>query len=158
MLDSGVSHHYLLIFSRRVSEVRMNCALRHSRQGGDGVEETAQPEPLTPYEEVRNIRRKALHDEVERALIDSGFGDAAKLRPLFTRKFAEKEGIGETSRKLSRTHRRILSRQGEVHLRRSARNVGKVNTNIESSPIFKHRNKQVSFHTRPPLFLYMHAY
>ena len=87
----------------------MNCALRHSCQGGDGVEESAQPKPITLYEEECNIRRKALYDEVERALIDSRFGDAAKLRPLFTGQFAEKEGIGETSRKLSRAHRSTLS-------------------------------------------------
>ena len=73
----------------------MKSTSRHSSQGRHGEDDDDKLEEITPYEEQRNIRRKALHDEVERALLHSGLGDAAKLRPLFIGELAEKEGIGE---------------------------------------------------------------
>ena len=86
--------------------VRMNTASRHSRQGGDAEEGIVQAEEITPYEEQRNRKKKALHDEVQRVLVDSGFGEAAQLRPLFSGELADREGsVGGMNRKQSRAHR-----------------------------------------------------
>ena len=123
--------------------VRMKFPSRHSRRGAQCEEDNDKLEEITPYEAQRNIRRKALHDEVERALVDSGFGDAAKICPLFTRQLARGEGIGETKWKVTGAHWSRISQEGDVKLRRSARNIGKVNANTEFPPISSQSNKRV---------------
>lgn len=121
----------------------MKCVSRHSRPGRDVEEDDEHPQDITAYEEQRNIRRKALHDEVERALVDSSFGEVAKLRPLFPGELAKTERIGGTKRKVTRAHRSSVSRQGEVQWRRSAHNVQKEDANKETSPISKPCKKGV---------------
>ena len=121
----------------------MKCTSRHSHHGKHCEEDDDKLKEITPYEEQRNIRRKALHDKVERALVNSGFGDAAKLRPLFTGELAGDEGIGDTKRKVTSAHWSSISQQGDVKLRRSARNVGKMSTNTEIHPKTGQRNKRV---------------
>ena len=130
--------------------VVMTCVSRHDVQGGEVEQEDEHPQEITAYEHQRNIRRKALHDEVERALVDSGFGEAAKLRALFPGESAEKEGVGGTKRKVTPAHRSCLSRQGDVQLRRSTRNVRKEDANKKTSPISRHRKKQVRDTVWPP--------
>ena len=121
----------------------MKCVSRHSRPGGDVEEDDEHLQDITAYEEQRNLRRKALHDEVERALVDSGFGEAAQLRPLFPGELAKKERIGGTKRKVNLVHRSSVSRQREVQLRRSVRNVQKEDANKETSPISRPHKKRV---------------
>ena len=124
--------------------VRMNAASRHSRQGGNAEEGIVQAKEITPYEEQRNRRKKALHDEVQRALVDSGFGEAAQLRPLFSGELAATEGsAGGTNRKQARAHRDNLPRQENFQLRRSARTVAKENAKLEKSPSITHRKELV---------------
>ena len=87
----------------------MNSSSRHSRQRGDARAHNLESEgEITAYKEQQNRRRKALHDEVQKALLDSGFGEAVELRPLFTGELSDKEAIGETSRTVSCTHRKTL--------------------------------------------------
>ena len=55
---------------------------RHGRQGGIAAEDTLHEEEdlgITAYEQQRNLRKRELYDEVERALLSSGFLEATKL-------------------------------------------------------------------------------
>ena len=125
---------------------RMNSASRHSRQGGDAEKDNLQPKgalEITPYEEQRNRRTKALHEEVQRALLDLGFGEPAELRPLFTGEMVDKEDVGDTNRNVSRAHWKKIRAQEDLQLRRSDQNVAKVNANTDTSPILSHQNKRV---------------
>ena len=111
-----------------------------------------QAEEITPYEVLRNRRSKALHDEVQRALVDSGFGEAAELRPLFSGELAEREGSGGATKcKETRARRDIPPRQEDLQVRRSARNVAKENADPERSPILTTRKEKVR-DTRCPAF------
>ena len=123
--------------------MRMKFASKHSRQGARCEDDDDIPQEITPYEAQRNIRRKALQDEVEKALVDSGFGDVAKLRPLFTAQLAGGEGIGKTKRNVTGANRSIISEEGDGKLRRSARNVLKLNGTTELPSISSQSTKRV---------------
>ena len=89
----------------------MNSPSRHGRQGGFTEADGVQPEvaaEIIPYKEQRNRRKKALHDEVQTALLDSGFEEAAELCSLFTKDLSDKEAVGEKHRKDSCAHCKIL--------------------------------------------------
>ena len=124
----------------------MNSTSRHSRQGGNGEEETGHPDgtsEITEYEVQRNRRMKLLHDEVQKALIDLGFGEAAELRPLFTRRLAGKGGVEERTRNVSSANQKSLPREEDVHLRRSARNFMKADAKTDNSSVFAQKQKKV---------------
>ena len=121
----------------------MKFASRHSRQGAQCEDDDDIPEEITPYKAQCNIRRKALHDKVEKALVDSGFADAAKLRLLFTGQLAGGEGIGKTKRKVTGANRSIISEEGDGKLRRSTRNVVKLNGTTELPSISSQSTKRV---------------
>ena len=112
----------------------MNSVLRHGRQGGTAEEETRHLEEA--YEVQRNRRKKLLHDEVQKALIDSGFGEAAELRPLFTERLTAKEGVEDRTRNVKTANRKSLTREEDVQLRRSARNFTKADAKTDNSSAF----------------------
>jgi hypothetical protein len=63
--------------------VTMLSPSRHGIQGGVAGKEGVEPEKpseITSYEVERNRRKKVLHDEVQRALKDSGFNYVTQLR------------------------------------------------------------------------------
>ena len=77
------------------------------------------------YELERERRKKALHDRVELALLESGFGEAAKLRGLFTGERSTVALVAQTSQPRKRRKRAAATLQQE--LRRSTRNLVKKN-------------------------------
>lgn len=121
----------------------MKCASRHTRRGADGEEDDKKPAEITAYEVACNIRRKALHDEVQKALVDSGFGEAAKVRALFPGVSTATEVIGVTNHKATTARRRSITGERDVQVRRSARNVRQENSNTEKNPTSRQLNKRV---------------
>jgi hypothetical protein len=82
---------------------------RHGGQGGIHLQDPPQPDgtsAITPYEEERNRRKRALYDEVQRALLKSGFPKAAQLRSLFTSEVRDQEGSVGKRRDYLRAHRK----------------------------------------------------
>ena len=77
------------------------------------------------YELERERRKKALHDRVELALLEAGFGEAAKLRGLFTGERSTATPAAQTSQPRKRRKRLAATLQQER--RRSARNLVKKN-------------------------------
>ena len=125
---------------------RMKSGLRHSRQGGDAEAETVHTEgasEITKYEEEHNRRKKALHDEVQKSLLESGFGEAADLRPLFTGEFAEVQGVGDTTPNVSHVHWKSLHCAEDVQLRRSTRNITKGDVNTGLTVVVREQEKRV---------------
>jgi hypothetical protein len=145
-----VFHQHLIISGGRVSVwVTMLSPSRHGGRGGVAGEEGVKPEKpseITPYEVERNRRKKVLHDEVQRALKDSRFNDAAQLRSLFTREETEKEAGAEKRCNVSRVEGRPIPGDSVVKLRRSARTVRKVNTSKVSSPVCCTKSTRVREH------------
>ena len=124
----------------------MKSASRNSRQGGDAEEENLHIEgasEITKYEEERNRRKKELHDEVQKSLLELGFGEATDLRPLFTREFADEQGVKDTTPIVSRAHRKSLPREEDVQLHKSTRNVTKGDANTDTIPIVREQHKWV---------------
>ena len=103
----------------------MAAQSRHALRSNSNAEhKESDSQPSTnEYELQRDRKKKALHDRVELALIESGFGEAAKLRC----KFSGERTFETPTPKCSRPHRR-RARVGTTLLherRRSARNLGK---------------------------------
>ena len=84
----------------------------------------SEPSPNV-YEQERERRKKALHDRVELALLEFGFGETAKLRGLFTGERSTVNLLAQTSQPRKRRKRGAATPQQER--RRSARNVVKKN-------------------------------
>jgi hypothetical protein len=128
----------------RVSEpVTMGSPSRHACQGGAQLVNPVEPEEassINPYEELRNRRKKELHDEVERALLESGFTEAARLRLLFSGEVREEEGSAEKTLPQSRQRRRSPWGGLAGELRRSSRLVVMRKTTTET-PEVHYRNK-----------------
>ena len=104
---------------------------RHGRQGGVVVEDTVDDEDncdITVYEEQRNWRKRELHDEVQHALLSSGYLEATKLWPIFNGQVCHKTACGTKSGKESNQRQRTSLRDGATELHKSARNVGKTET------------------------------
>jgi hypothetical protein len=144
---------YLIIFAIRVSlQVTMRSPSRHGRQGGVILEESEKPKEaasITLYEEQRNRRKKELHDEVHRALRNSGFADAAELRVLFTGEVSEEKDGGPKACKESRVQRRRQAPHGATELSRSARNVGKVEAIEDTTAASGNRKARISKYGEP---------
>ena len=121
----------------------MKCASRHTRRGVDGEEEYEKPAEITTYEVARNIRIKALHDEVQKALVDSDFGEAAIVRALFPGVSTATEGIGVTNHKVTTARRRSITGERDVQVRRSAHNVRQENSKTEENPTSRQLNNRV---------------
>ena len=120
---------------------------RHERQDGVDADKTVHAEEdlrITPYEEQRNLRKRELHAEVERALLSSGFSEAAKLRPLFSGEVQEATASGTKIRKNCSRRRRTLVRDVATEVRRSARNVDKTKTARTTGDIDSKRHTRVS--------------
>jgi hypothetical protein len=81
-----------------------------------------------------NRRKKELHDEVERALRRSGFGEAAQLRPLFIGEIGVEGAARNSSGRGSGPRKRSSRACENVDLRRSTRTVAKVDTVSETTP------------------------
>jgi hypothetical protein len=92
-----------------------------------------------PYEVERDRRKKALHDRVQLALIQSGFEDAARLREAFSG-----EGIRRSSTVPKSTPRRRRDTSAVPELpRRSARNLPKDGAVPSSTPTSLTQEKEV---------------
>jgi hypothetical protein len=111
-------------------------------------ERDSQPPP-NEYEVVRDRRKKALHDRVELALLEAGFGEAAKLRSAFS-------GEGTTSTPAPR-HSKPRPRRARVgasvaqERRRSARIESKSGAAETPAPTSEVRGKKVLFLAKDPL-------
>jgi hypothetical protein len=123
---------------KRVSvTVAMLSPSRHSGQGGIGVggsEEIEAESNITAYEKQRNRRKRELHDEVERALLASGFAEVAKLRSLFTGEVGVEGGGGESRRRTKEPRKRSPRARENVDLRRSSWNVANVDALSKTPP------------------------
>lgn len=106
---------------------------RASQSTSNNVHDERDSEPSSnEYELVRDRRKKALHDRMELALLESGFGEAAKLHSAFS-------GEGTTSTPASRIYkpRRQRIRVGAnltQERRWSARNVPKTSAVVTAAP------------------------
>jgi hypothetical protein len=108
---------------------------RHGGQGGIHLQDPPQLDDasaITPYEEEHNRRKRALYDEVQKALLKSGFLEAAQLRSLFIGEVCDQEGSVGKRRDLLRAHCKRHLPEEDRELRRSARNVGKVTVTAEA--------------------------
>ena len=85
--------------------------------------ETNSEPSANEYELERDRRKKALHDRVELALVESGFGEAAKLRDKFSADWSKGTPAAKTSQPRQRRKRAAATLQTER--RRSARNLVK---------------------------------
>ena len=108
--------------------MNMPSPSRHGRQGGVFAEDALEDEDncgITAYKKDRNQRKKQLHEEVQRALLSSGYPEVAKLRPLFNGELRVDRACAPKSGKECSRHQRTSWREGTLELRRRARNVGK---------------------------------
>ena len=107
----------------------MSSPSRHGHQGGYVAEDTLDVQEgcgLSAYEKLRNRRKKELHDEVQRALIVSGYHEAAELCNIFSGEVRLETPCGTKSAKESSRRQRSNQRDVAGELRRSARNLGKM--------------------------------
>ena len=116
--------------SSRRTDVFLNeqhgCAIKARFRSNPNTvhrETDSQPSP-NEYELERDRRKKALHDRVELALVQSGFGEAAKLRCAFSGERTSETPATESSR-ACRRRARVGTTLGQER-RRSARNFGKI--------------------------------
>jgi hypothetical protein len=126
----------------------------HSRHGSpsdsapvyEEVDGVAQP---NAYELQREKRKKALHDSVQLALIQSGFEDAAQLRSAFPGEGSS--GTAPAAPSTARQKRNTRHAGGGEQPRRSARNVRKElsaappisTTTIRETEVCRHAHAQV---------------
>lgn len=116
---------------------------RHGRQGGVDAEDKVQDGEncgIMPYEQERNRRKRQLHDEVQYALLSSGFAEAAELRSIFSGEVRkEREGDTKIGKESCRRHRNSLG-DGATEVCRSTRNVD--NTKMTSKTIAVQRTRK----------------
>jgi hypothetical protein len=103
----------------------------------------AKPE-VTQYELERNNRKKELHDRIQSALVESGFGEAVVLREKLTGECSRKTSTLETSKRIRRRRLHVL--QSGVELpRRSARTLSKEVAAPQPTSTTQTRETQVYF-------------
>jgi hypothetical protein len=133
--------------SRVSSRTIMHSPSRHGRQGGVVAENTPDGQgscDITAYEELRNRRKRELHEEVQRALLISGYPEAANLRNLFSGEVRPETPCGTKGAKESSRRRRSNLRDVAGELRRSARNIGKTETTNLKTPAQRTSKKKVT--------------
>ena len=129
---------------------------RHGRQGGVVAENTVDKQGscvITAYEELRNRRKREIHDEVQRALLISGYPEASKLRNLFSGEVEVETPCGSKSAKESSRRRRSNLRDVAGELRRSACNIGKTETTNRKTPAHRTRKTKV-IELKPQKFIF----
>lgn len=102
----------------------------------------SEPSP-NEYELERDRRKKALHDRVQLTLIQSGFGEAAKLRSVFSGERTS-ETITPASSRPRRRRVKVATTLPQER-RRSARNFGKTAAAVISTSASKGDVKKVRF-------------
>lgn len=122
----------------------------NSNNGHNGSD--SQPSP-NEYELQRDRRKKALHDRVELALLESGFGDAAKLRCKFTGERASETPATKCSRP-RRRRARFRTTLGQER-RRSARILGKTGAAVPPTSAAESAVQKVIFLRRLPMSMHV---